>query len=131
MNRAVEATPPCNQEEVLQVCLWWTTHFLGRHFGYSEARASQLHQRGMLTIEAVWDLERGVFKTWPKVQRSFGLTLDEQENYTLVQCYFPARWRHLLITPCALASVHDWIGFFSPGNLELPSLVICASEDFS
>jgi hypothetical protein len=53
MNKSVEAILPCNQEEVLQVSLWWTTHFLGGHFGYSESRASQLYRRGMCTIEDV------------------------------------------------------------------------------
>jgi hypothetical protein len=36
-----------NGDEVLSTNLWWTTSYVGMHFGFSRARAATLMRRGM------------------------------------------------------------------------------------
>ena len=124
LNKSIDAVPPRNQDEVLHVSLWWTTHFRGARFGYSLTRASFLFRRGLRCIGDVWDLHRGTFKSWLEVQQTFG---EEEVNY-LHDHATPFSW-NLLITATE-AVVTEWVGIFTTATDDLPSLVLCNSEDF-
>lgn len=130
INSKLVATPPKNANEVLNCSLWWTTHYLGDHFGFSIQRARTLSQRGLLSLRDLLDPSGRIPHQWPTVKASFPLLATEQPLIAMYVASIPPAWNSLLLQTADQACIDDRIGVFPEVAAEVPTLLFQATEAF-
>ncbi|KAG0623283.1 hypothetical protein M758_3G162400 [Ceratodon purpureus] len=126
----VDAVPPQNFEEVQNTHLWWTTHFVGQNFGFTEARASQLAQSGLSCLQDLWEPGSTSLRPWPALCRDFGLLEAERGLIESYHHRVPAEWLALQPGPHDLATPGDWLRVFAGDLLDDPLIIVQASPQF-
>ena len=113
----MDATPPTTFEEIQNTQLWWTTHFLGSNFGFTQFRARQLARRGLWCLRDLWIPGTMELQAWPVLKDRFNLREPERRLITQIHAQVPPAWRRLGQTT-ATQSIHgEWLGLF-PREIE-------------
>ncbi|KAG0571902.1 hypothetical protein KC19_VG052100 [Ceratodon purpureus] len=126
----VDAVPPRTFEEVQNTHLWWTTHFIGQNFGFSEARANQLAHSGLSCLQDLWEPGTTNLRPWPELCQAYGLHDAERAQIDSYQQSVPAEWLALRPGLQDLASPRDWLGVFDGDILEDPLILFQATPHF-
>ncbi|KAG0593412.1 hypothetical protein KC19_1G327900 [Ceratodon purpureus] len=127
----LDAVPPRNAEEIRNVHLWWTSHYIGENFGFPLPRARQLAHRGMHCLDDIYEADSFTLKPWALLQQQFGLVAHERPLVENFHSSIPLPWVDLYQQTETQAVEKDWLGLF-PGELCVdPALVFRATDKFS
>lgn len=100
--------PPSNYKECLSKSFWWCPLITITNAGFTNSRATALHDNGLIFVRDEWAQED--FTTNAEAQAKFNLTNTKVQNRERAIIMHRVQWGGLLTNPNGKIGCNEWLG---------------------
>ena len=130
MVRGLYQIPPRSRMEVLNSNIWWTVGVELLNQGFTHQRGIYFYQKGIRSVDDMWDSNSQDFLTWEGAQDKFKLENMDREEWVDMIDKIGGKWRNLLEKDEDTAYPGQWLGFYKREE-EDPVCVFQCVEGFT